>query len=373
MNSQDMLLQLQSQVYRETRTAHAPLGNLMPWLVDRRNLEAALERVADSDGASTPGLDGVIAAQVTAHPGAWLAKLADQLMTNTYQPQAPRWVEVPKSTTLLLRHNVQVAWLTPGGSRCHGRLVRAQPSSTLLRVHQHQTFADAGHRLTFARDVVQRKIRSQIDAARHYQRQGRTASLRSPLLRQLKIFLDNAASARDLDCLRGMEGAASAVWFNLFGKFIRSPWTFQQRTRRPPTDPVNALLSLGYTCLSTRIVARCEAVGLETALGALHDYRAGRPSLACDLIEPLRVPVVDRWVLMLCNEQRLTPDCFRTVDGGVKLQPAQFPQVLAWWEEHWDEIAAAERITTEIDALVRFIRRPVLPPMGRDGPVRIPE
>ena len=80
------------------------------------------------------------------------------------------------------------------------------------------------------------------------------------------------------------------------GQLLRPPWRFVQRVRRPPTDPVNALLSLGYTWVLTRTVARCEAAGLEVNLGGLHDYRPGRPSLACDLMEPLRVPAVDRWV-----------------------------------------------------------------------------
>src|SRR5205085_1352949 len=70
------------------------------------------------------------------------------------------------------------------------------------------------------------------------------------------------------------------------------PWTFPDRTRRPPTDPVKPLLSLGYTWLLGRVTARVEAAGYEPSLGGLHDYRPGRPSLGCDLIEPLRVPAV---------------------------------------------------------------------------------
>jgi CRISPR-associated protein Cas1 len=122
----------------------------------------------------------------------------------------------------------------------------------------------------------------------------------------------------------------------LVGQLLLPPRLFTQRVRRPPTDPVNALLSLGYTFLLRRVEARCEAFGLEVALGALHAYRAGRPSLACDLMEPLRVPVVDRWVVSLCNERRLSPDDFVADEThGVRLNADSFGHTIALWEEHY--------------------------------------
>src|SRR4051794_19751513 len=100
--------------------------------------------------------------------------------------------------------------------------------------------------------------------------------------------------ATNADQVRGFEGAASAAWFAFLGGLFEPPWSFRARARRPPTDPVNALLSLGYTWLLNRMNARAEAAGYEIYLGGLHEYRAGRPSLGCDLIESLRIPAVDR-------------------------------------------------------------------------------
>lgn len=234
---------------------------------------------------------------------------------------------------LLFHHNVEVAWLTPAGQHCRGRLVRSDPSSTALRLQQYQVLMDQELKRSFARDVVVKKISSQIAAARHYQRHGHPDT--KGILRKLDGLRTQATGTDDLDALRGVEGAASAAWFGFFGKLLLPPWTFTQRVRRPPTDPVNALLSLGYTLLTNRIVARCEAFGLEVTLGALHEFRPGRPSLACDLVEPLRVPAVDRWVVMLCNESRLRPEDFRAEGGGVRLQPEIFPKVLADWETTW--------------------------------------
>lgn len=99
-----------------------------------------------------------------------------------------------------------------------------------------------------------------------------------------------------------------------------------------------ALLSLGYTLLSSRVQAQCEVAGLETHLGALHEERAGRPSLVCDLVEPLRVPAVDRWVLRTCNDARLSADDFlQAPQKGVRLQKSAFSRTLAAWENHWQK------------------------------------
>lgn len=269
--------------------------------------------------------------------------------------------------SLLLQHDVQVAWLTPAGHRCHGRLVRASRSTTALRIAQHQVLLVEEQKLELARDVVACKIESQIAATRHYQRQSHDSA--GPALRQMHEMLDKCRASDNLDALRGIEGATSAAWFVLFGNLILPPFRFTQRVRRPPTDPVNALLSLGYTWLLTRTVARCEAVGLEVALGALHEYRPGRPSLACDLIEPMRVPVVDRWVLTLCNQKHVAPDSFVAENGGIRLQRDVFPRILASWEEHWSNGGHESSLDLAIQQLASKFRRLARNlPTGLDAP-----
>lgn len=234
---------------------------------------------------------------------------------------------------MLFRHGVEVAFLTAGGTICRGRLVRSDPSTTALRMVQHQVLSREECQRELARWIVANKIESQVHAARHYQRQGSTAA--RPVLHQLQEATEACRNATTVEQLRGVEGSSSAAWFGLLGQLLNPPWVFNQRTRRPPTDPVNALLSLGYTWLLTRTVARCEATGLEVNLGALHEFRPGRPSLACDLIEPLRVPAVDRWVVAQLNQGLVTPDDFRSENGGIYLQPASFARMLHRWETHW--------------------------------------
>ncbi len=235
---------------------------------------------------------------------------------------------------LLFRHGVPTAWLTPGGTRCRGRLARTDPTTTLTRVRQHRVFARPEARLEWGKAVVVGKVDAMVVAARHFQRHGTATA--GPLMARLADFAGRVPAVESHDRLLGVEGAASAAWFEFFATLLQPPWTFPGRTRRPPTDPVNALLSLGYTWLLTRATARAEARGYEIYLGGLHEYRAGRPSLSCDLIEPLRVPAVDRWVVAVCNQRELMPDRFREEEGGgFKLQPGSFGRTLHSWETYW--------------------------------------
>jgi CRISPR-associated protein Cas1 len=268
---------------------------------------------------------------------------------------------------LLFAHDVEVSWLTPGGTRCRGRLVRADAPRTALRILQHQAFLDERVKTELARRVVAEKIASQARAARHYQRQGHAEA--GPLLARLRALEGQCAAAPTADVLRGGEGAASAAWFELLGTLLRPPWEFRQRQRRPPPDPVNALLSLGYTWLLTRTVARVEAAGLESALGALHEYRAGRPSLACDLKEPLRVPAVDRWVVVVCNGGQLSPADFHEEKGGVRLQEGAFGRMLTSWQRHWiedEQERSLDGLVQEVIARLRAEEGRLPTPLGSD-------
>lgn len=255
---------------------------------------------------------------------------------------------------VLLRHDVHVAWLSANGYRCRGRLVGFGDSGTTLRMMQHRALSDPIVRLKLARQAVSGKIESQIQGARHHQRHGVPQAART--MQRLRDRLRQCQGATDIDALRGVEGAATAAWFDLVGKVLVAPWRFDQRTRRPPTDPVNGLLSLSYTLLLNRIIARCQAAGLEVNLGALHEYRPGRPSLACDLIEPHRVGVVDRWIVALCNQMRVTPDDFITQDGGVRLKPERFGAFIGWWEERWTARRFDRLVAQTVDAFAKKIR-----------------
>lgn len=144
-----------------------------------------------------------------------------------------------------------------------------------------------------------------------------------------------------LERLRGSEGEAANLYFSVFDHLIRAPdpeLRWRGRSRRPPLDPMNALLSFLYTLLTHDCRSALESVGLDPAVGFLHRDRPGRPSLALDLMEELRPVLADRLALSLVNRRQLRADDFETRDGGaVVMTEAARKTVLAAWQERKKE------------------------------------
>jgi len=149
----------------------------------------------------------------------------------------------------------------------------------------------------------------------------------------LRGVLETLATPLDRQRLRGLEGGAAAGYFKAFTRLFAPSLGFEGRYRRPPPDPVNALLSLTYTLLHFEAVAACLSVGLDPYIGFYHGLAHGRESLASDLIEPLR-PRVDHWVWQLFRSQELTADHFRREGEGVRLGKVG-RQTFYGGYEHW--------------------------------------
>lgn len=165
----------------------------------------------------------------------------------------------------------------------------------------------------------------------------------SAAVERLAYILRRVELADDgLDRLRGSEGEAANLYFSVFDRLIRVPdpalrWT--GRSRRPPLDPVNALLSFLYTLLTHDCRSACESVGLDPSVGFLHRDRPGRPSLALDLMEELRPVLADRLALSLINRRQLGAGDFETRDGGAVLltDEARRTVLTAWQERKREE------------------------------------
>jgi CRISPR-associated protein Cas1 len=256
---------------------------------------------------------------------------------------------------VLFYHKVNVSWLSSRGNRFRGRLAGVVDGTSALRRLQCAAMADAGRKLQLARDVVCGKVRSQIQAARHFQRHGSLEA--KHLIHDLSAQLTAAERTDSIDVLRGIEGTTTKNWFSVWASRLKHGWKFPGRVRRPPTDPVNALLSLSSTFLLNKAIARIQAAGLDESLGALHEFRHGRPSLACDLIEPLRAPTVERWVLKVCNRRVVKPADFESDPAkGVRLTREAFPNVLTHWEEDWLETRAQRLLEREVNEYVATLR-----------------
>ena len=211
-----------------------------------------------------------------------------------------------------------VVWLSRGG-RFVGRLAGPVSGNVLLRAAQHAALADGDRTAAVARDVVVGKIRAQRAVL---MRAARDADLEDEAAIRAaaeKLARAQAAAkvAPDVDAVRGEEGQAAAVYFEVFPRLVRAPdMPFEGRNRRPPRDAMNALLSFLYTLIRGDCVAALESVGLDPQVGFLHVLRPGRPALALDLMEEFRPSVADRLALALVNRRQLTPAHFEPRPGG---------------------------------------------------------
>jgi CRISPR-associated protein Cas1 len=145
----------------------------------------------------------------------------------------------------------------------------------------------------------------------------------------------------DTEALRGAEGEAASLYFGVFDALIRSPdpeFRFKGRSRRPPLDAMNALLSFLYVLLTHDCRSAAESVGLDPAVGFLHRDRPGRPSLALDLMEELRPVLADRLALSLVNRRQVRAQDFESRDGGAVLLTDEGRRtVLTAWQERKKE------------------------------------
>jgi CRISPR-associated protein Cas1 len=169
----------------------------------------------------------------------------------------------------------------------------------------------------------------------------RRAVVEAAVDRMERILRRVAFTNEGAEAMRGAEGEAAYGYFAVFGDLIRSPDAdirFNGRNRRPPLDPVNALLSFLYTLLTHDCRSAAEGVGLDPAVGFLHRDRPGRPSLALDLMEELRPVLADRLALSLINRRQVRSGDFETRDGGaVLLSEAGRKTVLTAWQERKKE------------------------------------
>ncbi len=150
-------------------------------------------------------------------------------------------------------------------------------------------------------------------------------------IRQLAASLEERSS---VPAIMGVEGQGSAVYFGVLGRCLRQEGiAFTERNRRPPRDPVNALLSLGYMLVLGEVMTTLQAAGLHRGLGFLHEVANRRPALALDVLETLREPLVDRLTLSVFNHGVFGPTDFNPQpDGGVRLKPESLRRYLPLYE-----------------------------------------
>ncbi len=242
----------------------------------------------------------------------------------------------PAVMGLCCERRVPICYLTQSG-RFLARVTGGVTGNVLLRRTQYRV-ADADTR-SLASAFVAGKILNCRNVLLRFVRdhgQKRGASDVQEATRRLLGYWERLQECTDTDALRGLEGDAAREYYAVFDYLITDPGEtlrFKGRTRRPPLDPVNALLSFFYTLLSYECASALETVGLDPQVGFLHRDRPGRLSLALDLMEELRPYVVDRLVLTLVNNGQVTPSGFlKKESGAVMMDEPTRRTVLAEWQ-----------------------------------------
>lgn len=240
--------------------------------------------------------------------------------------------------------NISLCYLTPQGkflARVSGRI----KGNVVLRQQQYDSSRDEAISLEIAKNciigkvynarwVLERAIRDhslQIDAEK--------VKAASNFLKDSLTFIQNSQSK---DQLRGYEGEAASIYFGVFDQLIlqqKKDFIFTGRNRRPPLDPVNAMLSFVYTLLTNMVTSALESVGLDPYVGYLHVDRPGRASLSLDLVEELRAVMADRFVLSLINRKMVTGKNFsRQENGAILMDDELRKRVLMEWQNRKKEM-----------------------------------
>jgi CRISPR-associated protein Cas1 len=212
-----------------------------------------------------------------------------------------------QATETCLELGIDVAHFSPAG-RYLGSLQGLPASGVDARRGQYRLFELPGVRMQLAREVIRAKIHNQRVMLMRY------GDVPDRVLQLMAGFRDATESAGEITELLGIEGTAAALYFEQFESMLkrRDDWKFdwRGRNRRPPRDPLNAMLSLGYSMLAKELTGVCHAVGVDPFLGFMHQPRYGRPALALDLMEEFRPLVADSVAISLVNRGELGPEDF---------------------------------------------------------------
>lgn len=214
----------------------------------------------------------------------------------------------------LLQRGIDTVFLSQHG-KLKGRLAAIDSNNAVLRVRQYERSRDSRFALALARRIVAGKMVNCVETLARRQRNFPHELLCSEI-EKLQAMIKTLPAADSQERLLGIEGSAAAIYFQGFKRLLRRGVVFESRKRRPPTDPVNAALSLGYTLLYNEAIAALAAAGFDPYIGFYHKISYGRCSLALDLIEEFRPITVDRLTLKLFNLSIISPAQFLKEETG---------------------------------------------------------
>jgi len=214
----------------------------------------------------------------------------------------------------LMRRGINISYFSFSGNYL-GSMTSDTSKNIFLRLAQYDFYRDADKRMKLARKIIINKIKNQLQLMESFRWEpGEKEYLES--IQSMKTLIKRAQDMATISELMGVEGKASNIYFKTYGKMFKCKCEFHGRNKRPPRDPINVIISLGYTFLTKEVSSALEAESFEMYLGFLHGIRYGRKSLPLDMVEEFRQPIIDRMTLKLFNKRMIQEFDF-TLEGDV--------------------------------------------------------
>ena len=248
----------------------------------------------------------------------------------------------PYLLNLCAERGVSVSFMSESG-KFLARVTGPVSGNVLLRLSQMRAYEDKSKKGDIARSfVIGKLMNARSVLLRRMRDHGETADIAESSAKMLDVLRRVRDSDPDAERLRGLDGEAGAVYFGVFNELIvagKETFSIASRNRRPPLDPMNALLSYLYTLLAHDCRGALESVGLDPQIGFLHEVRAGRPSMALDLMEEFRACLADRVALSLVNLRQLGARDFTVSESGaVSISADARKSVLMAWQKKKQEM-----------------------------------
>lgn len=228
-----------------------------------------------------------------------------------------------------LKRGIDVAYLSSRG-KYKGRLQPEFCKDATLRQKQYECSLDPNFCLKVSKQIVTGKIQNMITFC---QRQRGKEKDWKTSLQSMEQVMNQVSKASNHDSLWGYEGTASATYYKLFRTFLPEDWGFTKRIAHPPTDPINVLLSLGYTLLYNAFYAAINVVGMDPYLGFFHQTRHGHATLASDLMEEFRSIIVDSVVLSAVNKEVIKRKDFNGKDSQIRISDEGLKRFLVLYDQ----------------------------------------
>ena len=224
-----------------------------------------------------------------------------------------------------------------------GRFYGKKSGNVFLRKNQYLLYDKEDNSLELVKNIMLSKFLNSANLLKYYSRFSKDKEV-------AELFYDGAVKILEqskkineiesIDELRGLEGAISSIYFDHFDLLIKTKdldMKFQTRSKNPPLNNCNSLLSLFYTLYTLNVTSGLESFGLDSQLGYMHRMRSGRASLSCDIIEEFRSPIVDRLVIKIINLSQVSSKDFEKTEEGIKLKKDSLKRVLQLWEAYKEE------------------------------------